>query len=275
MRFRVVVALAGLAAACAACASVIPVSGSFDTRGRLVVAHRGAHARAAENSLGSIREARRLGVDLVELDLRTTRDGALVLLHDASVDRTTDGEGDVRDLELAQVRALALTAPDAGFAGERVPLLEEALDLVRETHEPSGEAPPAIYLHVKEADPGVLARALDRVPEGRVLVFSDDQGWLESFHRAAPARDVLPLSGWAEPAALRGDLGARSVAFDDGDFDEDSGRRLRALGVRSIVDVLGSHDVEVRALEAFALGADAVQTDEPERVLAVLGRGGA
>src|SRR5207244_9942203 len=62
---------------------------------RVVVAHRGVHTSAPENSLASVREAIALGVDMVELDVRTTRDGRLVLLHDETVDRTTDGSGRV------------------------------------------------------------------------------------------------------------------------------------------------------------------------------------
>ena len=237
----------------------------LDVRGRLVVAHRGAHTRAPENSLASIREARALGVDLVELDVRTTRDGTLVLLHDESVERTTDGSGDVAELDLPQVRELSLDAGDSAFLGERVPLLQEAVDL-------ACQGGPGIYLHVKVAAPEAIARALQQVPKGRVLVFTEDRAWLERFHQLAPDRDVLPLAQWDTPGELQRIFAASAIAYDDGEFSHDDGLEVHALGMKAIVDVLGSGEVEARTIETLALGADGVQTDEPERVNGALGR---
>jgi glycerophosphoryl diester phosphodiesterase len=97
-----------------------------------VIAHRGACALAPENTLAAFRLAADAGADGVELDVRATADGHLVVLHDADVSRTTDGAGPVDALTLAQLRRL-----DAGrwfgpaFAGERVPLLEDVLRWAR------------------------------------------------------------------------------------------------------------------------------------------------
>jgi glycerophosphoryl diester phosphodiesterase len=96
----------------------------------LVIAHRGESAHAPEQTLAAFERAAALGADLIEVDVRRTRDGRLVLMHDANVARTTDGEGLVGTLTLAELREL-----DAGawfgdrFAGERIPTLEEAFDL--------------------------------------------------------------------------------------------------------------------------------------------------
>lgn len=96
---------------------------------RGVAAHRGGPAHAPENTLAALRNAVRRGVHQVEFDVRRCASGEVVVMHDETVDRTTDGTGAVRDLSLAQLRAL-----DAGrgfspaFEGERVPTLEEALD---------------------------------------------------------------------------------------------------------------------------------------------------
>lgn len=97
-----------------------------------IVAHRGASGNYPENTLQAFQTALEIGVDEIELDLRSTRDGHLVVMHDATVDRTTDGTGAIGELTLAEIRAL-----DAGrvfgerFRGERVPTWEEALDLVQ------------------------------------------------------------------------------------------------------------------------------------------------
>src|SRR5262249_14515199 len=141
-----------------------------------IVAHRGAHARAPENSLGSIREARELGVDMVELDVRTTSDGDLVLMHDDSVDRTTNGSGDVSELEALDAISLVLDEHEGGGSRERVPLLSEA---IADVAEHGGR--PRIYLHVKEAEPEAIARAVAAGAAGSVVVFHEESEWLREL----------------------------------------------------------------------------------------------
>ena len=85
------------------------------------IGHRGAAGHAPENTLAAVQKGIDLGVDFVEIDLRRTADGALVALHDVTVNRTTNGRGRVDVLTLAQVRAF-----DVG-KGERIPTLEEVL----------------------------------------------------------------------------------------------------------------------------------------------------
>ncbi|PJI93852.1 glycerophosphodiester phosphodiesterase [Luteimicrobium subarcticum] len=96
-----------------------------------VIGHRGASAVAPQNTLAAFGAACRAGADAVELDVRRTADGALVVLHDARVDATTDGSGRVRALSAAQVGALDAGASfSPAFAGERVPFLADVLALL-------------------------------------------------------------------------------------------------------------------------------------------------
>jgi glycerophosphoryl diester phosphodiesterase len=117
-----VVALAG-------CARLRP---AVRDRPVLVVAHRGASEEAPENTLAAYRAAMAHGVQAAECDVRLSADGAVVVIHDPSLERTTDGSGPVAARTLAELRRL-----DAGgwkapvFAGERIPQLGEVLDLVR------------------------------------------------------------------------------------------------------------------------------------------------
>ena len=98
------------------------------------IAHRGFSSAAPENTLAAFRQAIELGPEMMECDVRRSRDGRLVVIHDAKVDRTTNGTGLVADMTLAEIKAL-----DAGsrfgpeFAGERIPTLEELLDLIKGT----------------------------------------------------------------------------------------------------------------------------------------------
>jgi len=91
----------------------------------LVIGHRGAKSLAPENTLEGIRAAARCKADQVEVDVRLSRDGALVLMHDETVDRTTSGRGRIEDLDLAELKALDLS-------GQKVPTLQEALAATKE-----------------------------------------------------------------------------------------------------------------------------------------------
>lgn len=98
---------------------------------RGICAHRGGMATHPENTLPAFREALRLGAHMVELDVRFTKDGVLALMHDAKVDRTTDGEGRLSDMTLAELRRLdAGLRKDARFAGTRIPTFDEALAIM-------------------------------------------------------------------------------------------------------------------------------------------------
>ncbi len=158
------------------------------------IAHRGASGAglAPENTLAAFERAIEIGVDAVELDVRSTRDGALVVLHDPLLDRTTDREGPVHELTLAQVREA-----DAGgwfgrpFAGEKVPTLAEALDLLRRR-----------ALAVIEIKADHLAEAVLRVVDDLVVA---DQVVIQSFS-SETLRRVKAIDGAAPAALLVGNL---------------------------------------------------------------------
>ncbi len=97
-----------------------------------IVAHRGAMLERPENTIAAIERAIEAGATAVEIDIRTSRDGRLVLMHDAKVDRTTDGTGRVSDLSWAELMALdAGSSFDPKYAAERVPSLEQTLKACR------------------------------------------------------------------------------------------------------------------------------------------------
>ena len=124
-----------------------------------IVAHRGLAPGVPENTMAAFRKALSLGVDLIEIDIRFTKDGQAVIMHDRSVNRTTNGNGYVRNLTLSQVKRL-----DAGswfsenFSGERVPSFEEVLALV------SGSRT-GLLLDIKESramDTGMIIRLVKK-----------------------------------------------------------------------------------------------------------------
>lgn len=155
----------------------------------LVIAHRGASSVAPENTLAALATAVALGADGVEFDVRATADGVPVLLHDATVDRTTDGTGDIASLTWAEVQRL-----DAGrwfgerFAGERVPSVEAVL--VWATAQPA----PRLFIELKgrpEQYPTLVARLCaalenERMLAARTHVISFETAWLVRMREALP-----------------------------------------------------------------------------------------
>jgi glycerophosphoryl diester phosphodiesterase len=124
----------------------------------LILGHRGASAVAPENTLPAFRRARELGADGVELDVTLTRDGVPVVIHDDTVDRTTNGHGEIRRMTIAEVKHL-----DAGswkgeqFRGETIPTLAEVFDGLADWLEPraSVRAPSGVVnVEIKSATLG-------------------------------------------------------------------------------------------------------------------------
>ena len=99
----------------------------------LIFGHRGASGHAPENTLEAFRLAMDMGAEGFELDVHMSKDGELVVIHDESVDRTTDGTGLVRELTLEQLKGLDASNGMARYRGARIPTLKEVYGLIRET----------------------------------------------------------------------------------------------------------------------------------------------
>lgn len=94
-----------------------------------VVSHRGDWKSFPENSLAAIQSVINMGVDIAEIDVQRTKDGQFILMHDSTLDRTTDGKGAVSDKTLGEIRQLRLKDKDGRLTNHQVPTLEEALAL--------------------------------------------------------------------------------------------------------------------------------------------------
>lgn len=263
--------------------ATLPATGAADagSLGRVtrpaVVAHRGNSSVAPQNTLAAIEAACRAGADAVEIDLQRTADGAAVVMHDNTVDETTDGTGKVADLRLEQVRGL-----DAGawfgssYAGQQVPLFAEVLELLRRYPDTR------LLLELKnvwgpEAVREVTSAIDDAGIAGRVVVQSF---WPDTV---AAARDTAPhlprglLLAFEPPdvldvcAAL--DVIACNPSADMVRRDPGIVARLHAAGLRVMVwtenDLAGWS-----ALCAVddGVGVDAIITDRPDRLLGWLSR---
>ncbi len=225
----------------------------------LVIGHRGAAGHRPENTLASLRYALMLGVDAVEIDVQNL-DGTLIVLHDDTVDRTTDGHGHFKAMSLTALRAL-----DAG-AGERVPLLEQVLTLTR------GQI--GLNIEVKEA--GIAAQVIDYVLAAtadlpawrtRILLSSFD---VETSAALARLRGTMGFGLLYEeafdPALIRAQaLGAKSLHMSLGALDATHVARAQRLGLEVYVYTVNTAEDIARCRAAKV---DGVFSDYPDRVIA-------
>lgn len=215
----------------------------------LVYGHRGARADEPENTLRSFRRAHQVGAEGVELDVRVSRDGHLVVIHDATVDRTTDGTGEVAALSLAELREL-----DAG-QGERIPTLREALDAF----------PGLVQVEIKAPEAVAALAEFDRhtpLPE-RVVLTSFQAEVLDGAARLLPQveRGLITADPTAELPARAAEVKATWVCPElTPELTTGLVERCHAQGLR--VDAWPAADAE-RLARCVALGADAVTTDYP------------
>jgi glycerophosphoryl diester phosphodiesterase len=239
----------------------------MELRRPLVVAHRGASGEAPENTLPAFELARAQQADAVEFDVRVTSDGHFVVIHDATVDRTTNGRGEVVALTLAEIRALdAGSWFDPAFAGTRVPTLAEVL----------GWAAGVIDLCVEVKTPfpePVLADLLQAVagyPRQRLLFASFDWQLVRRLKLLAPWAQVGLIWGRrppADPFEFARRLGGANlhpnVALVDPSFVEKAHR----LGLRVFVWTVDGPDL---AIALGKMGVDGIVTDYPAKIRSAL-----
>lgn len=222
----------------------------------LRIAHRGASALAAENTLAAIGLAVDLGAPWVEVDVQACADG-LVVIHDDTLERTTDGHGPVATQSLAALRRL-----DAG-GGERIPLPQEVLDLCR------GRC--AVNLELK--GPDVAPRLLPLLaqtlaggwPAGALLCSSFDWAQLQALRVALPGLALGVLCRRVDGAAVATaqTLGARVIACALDHADAAAVAAAHGAGCALWVYTVNEAAVASRLA---ALGVDAVFSDRPQAV---------
>ncbi|MFJ2093910.1 glycerophosphodiester phosphodiesterase [Streptomyces sp. NPDC087901] len=215
----------------------------------LTIGHRGVMGVEPENTLRSFVHAEQAGMDLIELDLHLSKDGALAVMHDAEVDRTTDGKGPIAEKTLAELREL-----DAG-QGERVPVFEEVLDAVRSP----------LQAEIKDV---AAARTLAEVMRRRDLV---DRVEVISFHDEAIAeitqlvpgvRTALVASRWGNDLVDRAKaVGATRLVLNVRRITLELVERAHADGLTVVGWVVNTQD-HLRL--ARGLGLDGATTDFPE-----------
>ncbi|MCA0988442.1 glycerophosphodiester phosphodiesterase [Guptibacillus algicola] len=159
----------------------------------LNVAHRGASGYAPENTMAAFEKAVDMKADLFELDVQLSKDGEVVVIHDTSVDRTTNGTGKVKEHTLEELRSLdAGSWFDESFTGERIPTLGEVLDQYR------GKIGILIEIKSPSLYPGIEQKVADELKErnmhkptnNKIIVQSFDHDSVQTFHNILPSVPV-------------------------------------------------------------------------------------
>jgi glycerophosphoryl diester phosphodiesterase len=242
----------------------------------IIFAHRGDSAHAPENTLPSFQQAIQKGADGVELDAKLTTDGHVIVIHDSTVDRTTDGKGRVSSLTLEAIRKL-----DAGkwfnekFAGTKVPLLEEVFEVVGKDK--------IINIELKNygaSRDGLMIKVCELIKRhnnhSQILFSSFFPSTLNIAAQTLPEipRGLLALSGFLG-------LWARSFGFMFGEYQalhphisstsREQMLRVHRLKRRVHVWTVNTPEEIIRLKE---WGADGIITDDPQMAVRALGRSG-
>ncbi|HTL57377.1 MAG TPA: glycerophosphodiester phosphodiesterase family protein [Candidatus Limnocylindrales bacterium] len=234
----------------------------------IVIAHRGNHAHAHENTLTALQHAIDAGSDYAEIDIRRTLDGHHVLMHDRNVERMTDGHGQVNQLTLAQIRKLSVRdTRRPQIPADRVPTFEEVLTLIK--------ARINIYLDFKDGDRAAVARAIrDAGVTSQILVY-DGIGSVPEWHRVAPELPLIvsPPDNLRKPAEFVAFAQKDHIEVLDDSWQTYSRETVTALnraGVKVWPDIQNDHEDDAYFNRVLAIGVNGVQTDHPETLIAWL-----
>ena len=228
----------------------------------LIISHAACAGHAPENTLAGVNAALEIGADAIEVDVQASADGVPILMHDLTLDRTTNGSGDLASLTWEQLSAL-----DAG--GEPVPTFAQALDLTR------GRA--LLVAEIKRAGcEGALADVIRNAGAlDKVMVWSFLPPALKAMRQAEPELPgsllIAPQSmgNWPSMRELALRLGLQAVSLPHPSLNVDVVTQARHSGLAVYA---WTADTESDIQRLIDLDADGIVTNYPDRALALLGR---
>ncbi len=235
----------------------------------VVIAHRGDHTAAPENTLAAFQHAIDNGADYVEIDLRTTKDGQLVIMHDGTIDRMTNGKGKISELSLSALQQYQVQNrqhPEWGL--HPIPRFAEVLALCK------GKI--NIYLDFKDASPAAAYREiLQAGTEKSVVVYINAPAQFTSWRAVAPGMPLmisLPHS-MQPPVEMRRLLDSVKVDILDGSFNEYSAEMIKIAAEKQVPvwpDIQSPGEGPELWEKALLLHPAGLQTDHPAALISFL-----
>jgi glycerophosphoryl diester phosphodiesterase len=232
----------------------------------LNMAHRGASGTFPENTLSAFRAAIDAGANMCELDVQLTRDGAVVVIHDDTVDRTTDGTGEVAELTLAELKQLDAGArfKDGALKGERIPTLDEVFGVTL------GRCGLNIELKAGGLEHQVAQTMQTRAAFKDSIVSSFEWEYLKKIQqlhfdiRIALLADDKPVDLMMNAVAMR----AHAI---NPRWDMVTADLCKAAHERGLKVYTWTVDADARMRALIECGVDGIMTNYPERLRTVLG----
>ncbi|MDE3125926.1 MAG: glycerophosphodiester phosphodiesterase family protein [Bacteroidota bacterium] len=229
----------------------------------VVIAHRGNHVFYPENTLPAIQAAIKAGAQYVEIDLRETIDSVLILMHDATVDRTTDGKGAVSSLNYAQIKALHTPAKDGQLYA--IPLFAEVLQLCKNKIN--------IYLDFKSAN---VAKAWQMIQQAdmqnQIIVYPNTLQQYHEWQRLAPQVPIItsvPKASFSEEK-LNEFFTTMHIAVVDNLYDQNLIKIAHINHVKVWLDIESPQESPAIWDKFIQMGVDGLQTDYPQQLLAYI-----
>ena len=238
----------------------------------LVVGHRGFSGVAPENTIASFKKAMEIGVDMIELDVHLSKDGQVVVIHDDTLNRTTNGKGKVVSYTLNELKQL-----DAGswfgsqFSGERIPTLKEVSELTR------GQV--LLCIELKGGDLGqytlkdLADRSLQEVEKAgmlsQVLFASFDSSAIERIREKNPRIPVALIysRSWSSPQEVTGGRPIPVLSCRGTVLTQTNASKARQQGIKVLVWTVNTEE----HMEQFVnMGVDGIITDHPNRLIKIL-----
>lgn len=226
-----------------------------------VWAHRGASARAPENTLLAFREAEAAGADGLELDVQLSHDGVPVVLHDETLDRTSDGRGPVAELSLEEIKRLdAGSWFSAAFSGEKIPTLEEVLRW--------GGNRLRFNVEIKDSSAAQAVLVLSRsYPQASIVVSSFDHDLLHRLRCSAPQLPLAFLWEQADWDAAVERAAACSAESFNPRYDFISAELVADCHRRGLAVYPWTVDAPLVLERCWQLGVNGVFCNDPRQVL--------
>ena len=235
----------------------------------IVIAHRGDHTLAPENSLLAIQNAINDGADYVELDIRTSLDSQLVLMHDATVDRMTNGHGKISEMKFDSIRSLQLyNKNNAASETFTVPTFEEALSICKNKIN--------IYLDFKNADVKKVYEAiLAAHMQDQIVVYINTPMQYVEWRKQVPSMPlILSLNTKVKDSTeMFKYLSNVNIDILDGNWNEYTQETVRASlskGVPVWADMQAAIEDEAYWNKGIELGLSGIQTDHPKELIQYL-----
>lgn len=242
---------------------------SPDSKIIMVASHRGTHNDFPENSMAAFRRGIELGVDVIELDVRQTKDDSLVIMHDGTVDRMTNGKGAVAGFTYEEIKKLRLKF-NGVVTDEQVPSLEEALKLAK------GKV--LIDLDIKTNCVPEIIKIVERTQTTNTVIFFLGRGIYAKILKAQnPAYRTLVRTHQASDVdSVFAVTKTEAMHIDPSHYTTDVTSKIKSNGARIWINALGDVDKKVAAgdLEAYGEllknGANVIQTDYPALLIKYL-----